>query len=157
MIKDKIVAAYETMAEKYNELIDVKPHNAFYDRPNTLQLLPDVKGKNILDAACGPGKYAEILIERGAAVTGFDISPKMVDLAIQRNHGKGVFLCMTCPYRNLAKLKNTSFKKSPEMSELFISVPGIGIEPIHSCERQILSLLRLPIPPPGLRGCNITH
>ncbi len=29
-------------------------------------------------------------------------------------------------------------------------VPGTGIEPAHSCERQILSLLRLPIPPPGL-------
>jgi site-specific DNA recombinase len=29
------------------------------------------------------------------------------------------------------------------------SVPGTGIEPAHSCERQILSLLRLPIPPPG--------
>jgi hypothetical protein len=28
-------------------------------------------------------------------------------------------------------------------------VPGTGIEPAHSCERQILSLLRLPIPPPG--------
>ena len=28
-------------------------------------------------------------------------------------------------------------------------VPEIGVEPIHPCERQILSLLRLPIPPPG--------
>ena len=28
-------------------------------------------------------------------------------------------------------------------------VPEIGIEPIRSCERQILSLLRLPVPPPG--------
>ncbi len=28
-------------------------------------------------------------------------------------------------------------------------VPGIGIEPIHHCWRQILSLLRLPISPPG--------
>jgi hypothetical protein len=28
-------------------------------------------------------------------------------------------------------------------------VPGTGIEPAHPCERQILSLLRLPIPPPG--------
>ena len=36
------------------------------------------------------------------------------------------------------------------------SVPETGIEPAHPCERQILSLLRLPIPPPGLRGCNIT-
>ena len=28
-------------------------------------------------------------------------------------------------------------------------VPRTGIEPARSCERQILSLLRLPIPPPG--------
>lgn len=56
-----------------------------------LKLLPDVRGKIILDAACGPGKYAEILINRGAVVKGFDISPKMVELAIQRNKGKGEF------------------------------------------------------------------
>ena len=37
-------------------------------------------------------------------------------------------------------------------------VPGTGIEPAHPCERQILSLLRLPIPPPGqvTNGGNIT-
>ena len=29
------------------------------------------------------------------------------------------------------------------------AVPETGIEPAHPCERQILSLLRLPIPPPG--------
>ncbi len=91
MIKKKIISAYEQMAEKYNELIDHKPHNAYYDRPNTLQLLPDVKGKMILDAACGPGKYAEILIEKGAVVKGFDLSPKMVELAISRNNHKAEF------------------------------------------------------------------
>jgi hypothetical protein len=43
--------------------------------------------------------------------------------------------------------------------DLSTVVPGIGIEPIHPYERQILSLLRLPIPPPGpfLKGCNITQ
>ncbi len=91
MIKEKIIAAYEQMAEKYNELIDHKPHNAYYDRPNTLQLLPDVNGKTILDAACGPGKYAEILMAQGAIVKGFDISPKMVELAISRNKHQGTF------------------------------------------------------------------
>lgn len=30
-----------------------------------------------------------------------------------------------------------------------VAVPGTGIEPAHPCERQILSLLRLPIPPSG--------
>jgi hypothetical protein len=34
-------------------------------------------------------------------------------------------------------------------------VPEIGVEPIHSCERQILSLLRLPIPPPGRGSAKV--
>ncbi len=91
-IKQKIVAAYETMAVRYNELIEHKPHNAYYDRPNTLALLPEsVHGLSILDAACGPGKYAEILLANGAKVTGFDISPTMVQLAKERNPGRGQF------------------------------------------------------------------
>ena len=45
-------------------------------------------------------------------------------------------------------------EKTPEnqcITEKFrgLKVPEIGIEPIHPCEWQILSLLRLPIPPPG--------
>ncbi len=91
MTKDKILSAYEAVAKKYNELIEYKPHNAYYDRPNMLQLLPDVYGKTILDAACGPGKYAELLIEKGAKVIGFDNSPTMVDLALKRNNNKGKF------------------------------------------------------------------
>ena len=90
-IKNKIVAAYEELAEHYDRHIDTKPHNAFYDRPNTLAMLPEVAGKTILDAACGPGKYAEILLSQGASVTGFDISPKMVHLAKQRNGLQGDF------------------------------------------------------------------
>ena len=91
MIKEKIISAYEEMAEKYNELIEHKPHNAYYDRPNTLGLIPEMHGKQILDAACGPGKYAEILMSKGAIVTGFDLSPKMIELAIERNKDQGVF------------------------------------------------------------------
>jgi len=89
--KERIREAYETLAERYNERIDSKPHNAYYDRPNTLQLLGDVDGKLILDAACGPGKYAEILTEQGAEITGFDLSPNMVDLAKKRNPDRGEF------------------------------------------------------------------
>ncbi|MBX2843283.1 MAG: class I SAM-dependent methyltransferase [Flammeovirgaceae bacterium] len=91
MNKEKILSAYEEMAESYNNLIDHKPHNAFYDRPNTLSLLPDVNGKAVLDAACGPGKYAEVLLGKGAKVTGFDLSPKMISLAKKRNENIGEF------------------------------------------------------------------
>ena len=91
MIKQKIIAAYEEMAEKYNESIDYKPHNAYYDRPNTLSLVSDFKNKSILDAACGPGKYAEILTAKGANVVGVDISEKMIALAKQRNNSSSNF------------------------------------------------------------------
>lgn len=91
MSKEKIVAAYEALADSYNQLIDHKPHNAYYDRPNTLKLLTEVQGLHILDAACGPGKYAEVLTNMGAKVTGFDISPKMVAHAQERNTDSGHF------------------------------------------------------------------
>jgi ubiquinone/menaquinone biosynthesis C-methylase UbiE len=90
-IKEKIISAYEEMAESYNNLIEHKAHNAYYDRPNTLSLIPEVKGKSILDAACGPGKYAQILLSQGADVTGFDISPRMVEFAKERNKDSGTF------------------------------------------------------------------
>lgn len=80
--------AYEELAESYAAKVDAKPHNAYYERPATLSLLPDVKGKDVLDAGCGPGAYADILVERGATVVGFDVSPKMVELArarVERN------------------------------------------------------------------------
>ncbi len=91
MTKNLILSAYEAMAQKYSELIDYKPHNAFYDRPNTLELIREVQGKKVLDAACGPGKYAEILSAQGADLTGFDISPAMVRLARERNKDRGDF------------------------------------------------------------------
>ena len=91
MIKQKILSAYEEMAKKYDEQIDNKPHNAYYDRPNTLNLIPEIKGKRILDAGCGPGKYAETLISKGGHVTGFDFSPQMVEYAQKRNKSAGKF------------------------------------------------------------------
>ncbi|WP_153799708.1 class I SAM-dependent methyltransferase [Foetidibacter luteolus] len=104
VIKEKIIAAYEAMAESYNALIDHKAHNAYYDRPNTLALIPEPEGKLILDAACGPGKYAEILMSSGATVTGFDISSRMVELAKERNKGKGDFFVhdLSQPFTKLA-------------------------------------------------------
>jgi SAM-dependent methyltransferase len=76
--------AYEILAESYASVVDTKPHNAYYERPATLSLLPEVGGKRVLDAACGPGVYAEWLLARGAEVVGLDASPKMIELAKRR-------------------------------------------------------------------------
>jgi SAM-dependent methyltransferase len=76
--------AYELLAEVFASRIDTKAHNAFYERPATLALLPPVKGRRILDAGCGPGVYAEWLVEQGAEVVGVDVSPRMLELARRR-------------------------------------------------------------------------
>lgn len=108
MVTQKIVDAYERMAERFDELIEHNPHNAYYDRPNTLKLVPKVAGQAILDAACGPGKYAEILMAQGAKVTGFDISPKMIELAKKRNENSGQFFVHDLS-KPLKMCKNQSF------------------------------------------------
>lgn len=76
--------AYEALAEAFAAHVDTKPHNAYYERPATLSLLPPVAGLRVLDAGCGPGVYAEWLHERGAQVVGVDVSPRMLALARQR-------------------------------------------------------------------------
>jgi SAM-dependent methyltransferase len=76
--------AYDELAEDFAAMIDTKPHNAYYERPATLSLLPDVRGKSVLDAGCGPGVYSEWLAGHGADVVALDANEKMVRLARQR-------------------------------------------------------------------------
>lgn len=76
--------AYEALAESYAARVDTKPHNAYYERPATLSLLPDVEGKRVLDAGCGPGVYAEWLVDHGARVVALDVSVNMVEFARER-------------------------------------------------------------------------
>jgi SAM-dependent methyltransferase len=87
--KPVALAAYEALARRYAAMVDRKAENAYYERPATLSLLPPVAGKRVLDAGCGPGVYAEWLIEHGADVVGIDVSPKMIRLA-ERRLGRGV-------------------------------------------------------------------
>lgn len=92
------LAAYEALAEAYAAGIDTKAHNAFYERPATLSLLPPVAGLHVLDAGCGPGAYAEWLLDHGARVTAIDASPKMVELARERTrhhaaYHRATYLC----------------------------------------------------------------
>src|SRR5262245_24712171 len=86
VMNDKPIAldAYEKLAEAYAAAIDTKPHNAYYDRPATLSLMPDVAGKRVLGAGCGPGVYSEWLLKHGAEVVALDASPTMIELAKRR-------------------------------------------------------------------------
>ena len=84
--KSKPIAqhAYDILAEAYAERIYTKPHNAYYERPAMLSLLPEVRDKRVLDAGCGPGVYTEWLVQHGAQVTACDANGKMVRVTRQR-------------------------------------------------------------------------
>jgi SAM-dependent methyltransferase len=77
-------APYNTMGIAYGQHAADSAYNAHYDRPAVLEALGGVRGRRVLDAACGPGLYAAELIAAGAEVVGFDASPTMVDLATKR-------------------------------------------------------------------------
>ncbi len=84
--RDKPLAfeAYEALADGYAKWAGTKAHNAYYERPAMLKLLPDVAGLRVLDAGCGPGMYAEWLLDHGADVVCVDASPKMLEHARAR-------------------------------------------------------------------------
>ena len=80
--------AYRKLADAYAEKVNTKPHNAYLEMPAVLSLLPDVRGKRVLDAGCGTGRYTEWLLEHGAEVVGFDASPQMLEHAKERTGGR---------------------------------------------------------------------
>jgi SAM-dependent methyltransferase len=80
---------YEEIADRFAAKIDQRPWNALYERPATLALLPDVDGKDVLDAGCGHGWYAEWLARRGAHVVAVDRSERMIELTTERLAGRG--------------------------------------------------------------------
>ncbi len=81
---------YESVAQVFADIVETRPWNAYYEQPATRSLIPDISGKHVLDAGCGPGVLSEWLIDNGAEVVAVDISPKMVELAARRLGEKAV-------------------------------------------------------------------
>lgn len=71
---------HDVFADEFHQHAATGFYNAHYDRPACLNLLGDVAGKRVLDAACGPWLYARELMGRGARVVGFDQSPRMIEI-----------------------------------------------------------------------------
>ncbi len=75
---------YDSFASEFLDHASDGFFTAHYDRPACFELLGDLDGTRVLDAACGPGLYAQEMVRRGAVVVGFDQSPRMIELCRQR-------------------------------------------------------------------------
>jgi len=68
------------------------PHNALMEieQAAMLRLLPDVQGRDVLDLACGTGRYGKIAMERGARrVVGVDDSFAMLRAGVVAPRAEG--------------------------------------------------------------------
>jgi len=77
-------AGYAVWSRTY----DLPGNGAFpLEEPYVLRILDALPAGRALDAACGSGRYAKLLLERGHQVVGIDTSPEM--LAIARGQAPG--------------------------------------------------------------------
>lgn len=64
---------------------DITQRYEIFTRSNALRIMGDIKGKQILDIGCGIGRESAWLSSHGADVVGMDLSPGMIDVAIQHS------------------------------------------------------------------------
>lgn len=81
-IKEETENVYDNLAKIFHEKRTKEKHfNELMEMPLSFSLLGNVKGKKVLDAGCGTGISSKILAEKGAKVTGIEISKNMVEIA----------------------------------------------------------------------------
>jgi toxoflavin synthase len=69
------------IAEQYQEA-KRQPWRARVEKYSFMNRIGDLRGKKVVDVACGEGHFTRLLREMGAAeVTGFDLSERMIELA----------------------------------------------------------------------------
>jgi SAM-dependent methyltransferase len=83
-VEQGAAAPYDQFAAGYAADNEANAFNDLYERPAMLALLGDVRGRCVLDAGCGAGPLAEALLQRGAVVTGIELSEGMAKLARTR-------------------------------------------------------------------------
>lgn len=80
------------LGQQYNEwharVFEAEPEHADEESPwyqLLLEYLPPVKGKRVLEVACGRGGFAQLLANRGAVVSGADFSEVALRIASNKH------------------------------------------------------------------------
>jgi len=79
------MAEYDKIAEEYSEVQDKRISRTYLYDINLFNQIGDLKGKSILDLACGDGRLTREIKKRGAdKVLGIDISEEMIKIALKK-------------------------------------------------------------------------
>lgn len=74
---------YDTFAQIYDTLMDKSLYQNWFQLSQQL-IAGNLKGKRVLDVACGTGDLAVLYAQAGAEVVGLDLAPEMLTLAEQK-------------------------------------------------------------------------
>lgn len=82
---DQGAAAWEAIAEGWAERVrtGTDASRVYILDGAHLAIVGDVAGLRVLDAGCGEGRFARMLAERRAKVTGVDLSKRMIEIALK--------------------------------------------------------------------------
>lgn len=85
--------AYDEYAAEYAEMVKLREQAGIEQEPimpTLLHEIGDISGLNVLDAGCGQGYLSRIFAERGARVTGVDISPNLIQMAREQDSERNI-------------------------------------------------------------------
>lgn len=79
---------YDSLVRAYQRSKTL-PFRVYSEIPNHLELMGDLRNRDVLDLACGEGFYTRLIRQAGAArVVGADVSPEMIALARKQEQDK---------------------------------------------------------------------
>ena len=83
--EDNIMKDWDEAAESLSDFIQRGKdyYREELNNPAAFRLIGNVKGKRVLDLACGEGYNTRILAKKGATVVGVDFSERLIELARQ--------------------------------------------------------------------------
>ena len=82
--------AFTKIAPHYELLMQGVPYGMWISYLKLIWTKLEVEPQRVLEVACGTGKLCRMLAEEGFEMTGVDISPQMIEAAIQRSAKEGL-------------------------------------------------------------------
>lgn len=123
----------DTFFEGYKKLRE-NPTNAneLFEIPALLSLLPDLKGKSVLDLGCGFGEHCMKYAEMGAEkITGVDISEKMLAVAREKNSDPRIEY-IRMPIEDISQIQGRYDAVISSLAFHYINDLGAVLRSIHS-------------------------
>ena len=90
MIRDEPTSSFGAVAPYYDELMKPVPYRMWTGYYLLLLSTQNLRPREVLDVACGTGTMCEMLTEEGLILSGFDLSPGMIDEARRKARHAGL-------------------------------------------------------------------